>query len=315
MFFYFDKGYKYVSRLWIAKGHYVTSAAFNKNDLLAAASTEHAILIWNVTTRQRIKSLYSNNVTSLAFNKADILASGSKDNSIKLWNIVTGAVLKTLWGHKSRIDGLVYVTNNVLASVSRDSTVKLWNVPSGTLLRTLFEEKSDDGFFSFSISVSFEPFTPLIIASNNNKILAVGTTRIELYDLNGRVWSLEVSKVESLAFNGGNLLASGLGNGAIKLWNINSRQEVKTLTGHWASVCSLAFNSDNILASGSRDESIKLWNITTGEVLKTLWGHKKSEWHIPSGRVSTTPLQLVFSKNNLLASFDDEHPTIKLWSE
>ncbi|MBD2681791.1 MULTISPECIES: NACHT domain-containing protein [Nostoc] len=81
--------------------------------------------------------------------------------------------------------------------------------------------------------------------------------------------------VFSVAFSlDGKLLATGDGNGVVRLWETAIGKEVLTCKGHNSTVPSVAFSpSSQILASGSYDRTIKLWSIQTGECLKTLQGH------------------------------------------
>ena len=69
--------------------------------------------------------------------------------------------------------------------------------------------------------------------------------------------------VISVAFNNiGTIIASGLWDCTIKLWNVETKTEIATLLGHQHWLTSVAFNNiGTILASGSRDNTIKLWNI------------------------------------------------------
>ncbi|MBD2409265.1 protein kinase [Nostoc calcicola FACHB-389] len=81
--------------------------------------------------------------------------------------------------------------------------------------------------------------------------------------------------VNSLAFsNDGQILASGGGNGVIKLWSVATGREIRTLSDHSNWVNSLDFSSDGqILASCSRDRTIKLWSVTTGREIHTFTSH------------------------------------------
>lgn len=67
----------------------------------------------------------------------------------------------------------------------------------------------------------------------------------------------------------GQILASGLLDGAIRLWNVETGECLRTLAGHKEAVNSVAFNpKGNILASGSADGNVKLWDVGTGQCLR-----------------------------------------------
>ena len=70
------------------------------------------------------------------------------------------------------------------------------------------------------------------------------------------------------------MLASGSSDKTVKLWDVASGRELRTLSGHTDDVISVAFSPDGkVLASGSRDNTIKLWDVASGRELRTLSGH------------------------------------------
>jgi WD40 repeat protein len=81
--------------------------------------------------------------------------------------------------------------------------------------------------------------------------------------------------VNSIAIScDGHILASGSDDKTIRLWDLNSKQLLATLTGHSQAVKSVAFSPDGeILASASDDKTIKLWNLNTHREIYTLVGH------------------------------------------
>ncbi|MDM8560393.1 WD40 repeat domain-containing protein [Candidatus Parabeggiatoa sp. HSG14] len=84
--------------------------------------------------------------------------------------------------------------------------------------------------------------------------------------------------VNSIAFSpNGRILASASEDRTIKLLNVSTGEELRTLKkswwqkGHFAPVRTIAFSPDGrILASGSDDNTIKLWNVNTGKLIRNL---------------------------------------------
>ena len=71
-------------------------------------------------------------------------------------------------------------------------------------------------------------------------------------------------------------MASGSTDNSIKIWNVDSGECIRTLTGHLSGVDSLQILSNNKLASGAWDGSINIWNIDSGDCIRTLIGHSHS---------------------------------------
>jgi WD40 repeat protein len=99
------------------------------DDLLASASLDKTIRVWNLTTSHQTLTLHADLVRCLVLLDTERrqLASGDYDNLIKLWNLETGALLSYLSGHTGSITSLVNLKQGHLASSSCDMTIKIWN--------------------------------------------------------------------------------------------------------------------------------------------------------------------------------------------
>ena len=86
----------------------------------------------------------------------------------------------------------------------------------------------------------------------------------------------------------GNILAAPTNGQAIRLWDTQKCELLRTLQGHTGSVYCAAWSPDgSILASGSSDGTICLWNIETGECQRIL--SRNSENSDPVYTLSWSP--------------------------
>jgi F-box/WD-40 domain protein MET30 len=69
-----------------------------------------------------------------------------------------------------------------------------------------------------------------------------------------------------------NILATGSYDASIKIWDLDTGLEKRTLRGHTMGIRCLQFD-DNKLISGSLDKTLKVWNWRSGECIATYNGH------------------------------------------
>jgi F-box/WD-40 domain protein MET30 len=96
-----------------------------------------------------------------------------------------------------------------------------------------------------------------------------------------------------------NILATGSYDCTIKIWDVETGKQLRTLKGHTSGIRALQFD-DTKLISGSLDSTLKVWNWRTGECISTYPGHQ-------AGVVCLN------FQGNLLASGSIDK-TIKIWN-
>ncbi|MGC2661152.1 MAG: hypothetical protein WA324_24625 [Bryobacteraceae bacterium] len=277
----------------------VTSVAYSPDGrLLASGSSDETVRIWDLTNGRELRSLvgHTGAVTSVAFGPdGRTLATGSDDHTLKLWDVATGELLKTFSGHTKKITSVAFGRDGrSLVSGNSDRTVRVWDVSSGRELRTLVtgrDEDRPDDLVSFVLPVALSP---------NNTFLATakeieghgpldGTGAVQVWDLTQsgepRTFPLERSWVTSLGYSpDGHTLAAGIKGwsgrhcceGWIKLWDVDSGRELRTLTGYSDQV-TVAFSPDGrTLASGGTDRAVRIWDVKTGLQLRMAGQHDHS---------------------------------------
>ncbi|UBF26078.1 serine/threonine protein kinase [Kovacikia minuta CCNUW1] len=109
--------------------------------LLASASTDSRIQIWDLSTFQSICTLSGHTaaVRAIAFSPdGNLLATAGEDRTIRLWDTTTWECMRTLSGHPWSISALTFSpAEDVLISGSWDKTVKLWDVGTGKEMTAL----------------------------------------------------------------------------------------------------------------------------------------------------------------------------------
>jgi uncharacterized delta-60 repeat protein len=88
----------------------------------------------------------------------------------------------------------------------------------------------------------------------------------------------------------------------IQLWDMQTKFEILTLSGHQKEIKSIVFSPDGkMLAAGSSDKTIKLWDVSTWRELTSIKGH--------TGQITS----VAFSPDSKLLASGSFDRTVKLW--
>jgi len=297
---YLDKNY-----MWF------TSVAYSNNGLyFAAGSRENIIRVWNAHSKEEILCLKAHlaPVNSVTFSPdSKKIASCSDDATILIWDLISGKCVASFSGHFGVISCLAFSSDGKqLVSSGHDCTIRLWNIEDFDKYRKIlighshiseyqsFEHRSKHVFYESIDYVNRSHLASMILNPiKEYNFVLIELSLLEVYD----------KGISQMLFSPcGRFVASKGDDLTVRIWDINSGQQVSVLLGHIGAIWSMTFSPDSIwFATGSYDRTVRLWDVRSGNEIMIFKGHNSSVCSVafsPDGNLL------------LSASFDR---TIRIW--
>jgi WD40 repeat protein len=308
--------------------------------LLASGSQDRTVRLWDVASLECVRVMvvegigdhgceygHSRSVRCISSGFLDdsgrvLVASGSDDRSLRLWDVRTGECVRELSGHSDWVasvsSGINVDGRRLLASVSCDGPLRLWDVASGECVGVV----SVPGGAVRALS---EGFNSGIGGSVDRVLVATGSA-----DGAVRVWDVRsILRSQSSRASDRCITATCISNsfvgqvsgrcvvalgcddrrGSVSLWDVDSGECVRVMTGHRGDVTCLssAFiaSGRQLLASGSTDTMVRVWDVGSGERHRVLTGHHGSVMSVSSGFVD--------GSGHVLIASGSSDTTVRLW--
>jgi WD40 repeat protein len=249
---------------------------------------DRSVSVWDLETGERLNRFTPNSgfVRAVAFSpNGSSVASGTWNSSeggkIQLWNLKTQTVENVFYGHTDIISALTYSPDSkLLFSVSWDSSLRVWDLTTGV------EKQRFQGINDRVLNVAVSPDGEYVLTGTGN----VGNSApdpsadnsrepsVWLWDLENRatehvlrghqdwVWTGAISPNGRYAASGSGTLNPPSLDTSVRLWDLETGQEIWHRSDHTQTVNSVAFSPDSkTIASGSWDMSVRLWDVETGQ--------------------------------------------------
>ena len=258
--------------------HVIFGSCFSPDGLLlATASQDQTIRIWDVAKRQLLRQLagHEAGVRAVAFSPdGKQLLSGSWDATARVWDVASGQELRVLKGHIWPVLGVAWSPDGKRALTCSDG-FRLWNMETGELLRHYTGHGQKTVW-----SVQF---------SGDGKRALTGSA-----DETARIWDLDSgAEIRKFGEHNGRVLCARYAPGdqtvatccveddAVRIWDAASGQELKRLHTREPGIATLAFSPDgkrllagegSLTPDGSLDyqypkSALYLWDLHTDQLL------------------------------------------------
>ncbi len=192
-----------------------------------------------------------------------VLLTGGYDRVIRAWNVATGEEIRSFTGHLGSISDLVFAPDGQSFVSAGDNTARVWALATGDLLRTL--------------TVPGASITRVLFAPNTNQLVTADGSLTN----NVRVWDLSTGQtirsfgylVQELAFVAGGHLVTAGSDLAVQVWNTETGEVVRPLTGAAQIVIGLetATNSALVIA-GCHNGRVITWDTSSGDIVHDFMG-------------------------------------------
>ena len=226
--------------------------------LLACGSLDKTVQRWDTSDGQHLRTLDLGGFGVLSVDidpSGSMLASGLYNGNVRLTNIETLETAIEFRAHAGAVTELSFAwSGNTIATGSEVGSVNVWKLPSGSHIAGTSE-------FGKPINslVMLEDDRSVVVAFDQKQIHRWKTHEREITGTysghSGEVYALSMSPDRKL-------LASGSKDNTIRIWDLESCTERKTLRGGPGRINDIRFSDDGEhLFSGNSEGEVAYWGV------------------------------------------------------
>ena len=251
-----------------------------------SGGADGSVKLWSLEPGQHLRefSISTFNVARLAFSPdSKTLAVGTRADllvPILLLDVETGEWRGELAGHSGSAEALSFSPDGtMLASGGKNSMLRIWKLPEQSCLASVnIEKERPEETMSILFGKVFSRYVTGSVQTHQDTVSGVSFSP------------------------DGKMVAAGVSNGMIKLWDVAEKKITHTFSDSQAAINAVTFNPrGHHLAAGGWGKDIILWDTRTKKLITRLKGHSQ-----PVSFITFSP------DGSLLASASYDG-TIMLW--
>jgi WD40 repeat protein len=186
---------------------------------------------------------------------------------VRVWDLDACALLHTLTGHKDRVLAVAVSADGRAVSGGADETVRVWDLDAGALLHTLTGHKN------WVLAVAVSADGRRAVSSSGDGTVQVWNLATDKKVAPASRWPRHksarpkwlTSQCLSVSTDGRRAVS---GNGVkkrVRVWDLDTGEPLRTLTGHHGGVYAVAVSADGHRAvSGGVDRTVRVWDLEKG---------------------------------------------------
>jgi WD40 repeat protein len=293
----------------LATGENVTCIAFSPDgERVAFGGADRKLRVWDAQNRTLRLSAPTENgeVLSVSFSPdgARVLA-GILGGVVQIRDAATGAAAGTLVGHAPLLGlpgvrQIAFTPDGTRILTAGDDSVRIWDAANFSGAAVLKTSRAE----TFITAMAASPDHRLVLAIDHSLHWFDSRTGSEIA-------TVDSGPVSALAFSrDARLLAAGLLNGAIRVYDAATRTLVFTLTGHHARVSQVLFSpSGKQIVSSSLDKTVRLWGTDSRAMTNLI----ELSDQVNSIALSPDGSRLATGSGDLSFLHPHHGPTVRIW--